>query len=167
MVPHFNRRKLLVFLFVVLVGGCMKAPSNLEQTIPKIIFFSTKDFKFYDTGFIKTYANGDISLEIFNVGHLLLRFLVFQDRICINQQCYAKASAVRQFFGNDAMRGIDFSEILQGKEIFGGKNKENLKNGYEQKLQIGSSKIVYQVTDKQIYFKENTSGFTLIVTELN
>ena len=99
--------------------------------------------------------------------HLLLRFLVFQDRICINQQCYAKASAVRQFFGNDAMRGIDFSEILQGREIFGGKNKENLKNGYEQKLQIGSSKIVYQVTDKQIYFKENTSGFTLIVTELN
>ena len=74
---------------------------------------------------------------------------------------------VRQFFGNDAMRGIDFSEILQGREIFGGKNKKNLKNGYEQKLQIGSSKIVYQVTDKQIYFKENTSGFTLIVTELN
>ena len=25
----------------------MKAPSSLEQTIPKIIFFSTKDFKFY------------------------------------------------------------------------------------------------------------------------
>ena len=65
------------------------------------------------------------------------------------------------------MHGNNLSEIVKGREIFGGKNKENWKNGYEQKLQIGSSKIVYQVTDKQIYFKENTSGFTLIVTELN
>ena len=58
-----------------MLGGCAKPSLSLEKTTPKIIFFSTKDFRFYDAGLIKSYSNGDISLEIFNAGHLLLEFL--------------------------------------------------------------------------------------------
>ena len=112
MVSYFNRRKFLIFLLLVVLGGCAKPSLSLEKTTPKIIFFSTKDFRFYDAGLIKSYSNGDISLEIFNVGHLLLEVLVFKNRICLNQQCYAKNTITRKLFGNDGLLELDFKAIF-------------------------------------------------------
>ncbi|MCL9820523.1 hypothetical protein NCR96_02000 [Helicobacter sp. 14348-15] len=164
MVSHFNRRKFLIFLLLVVLGGCAKPSLSLEKTTPKIIFFSTKDFRFYDAGLIKSYSNGDISLEIFNAGHLLLEFLVFKNRICLNQQCYAKNTITRKLFGNDGLLELDFKAILEGKEILGGKNKAVFNEGYEQRINDINYQITYQVTAQMISFKELNSGFTLIIS---
>ena len=163
MVSYFNRRKFLIFLLLVVLGGCAKPSLSLEKTTPKIIFFSTKDFRFYDAGLIKSYSNGDISLEIFNAGHLLLEFLVFKNRICLNQQCYAKNTITRKLFGNDGLLELDFKAILEGKEILGGKNKVVFNEGYEQRINDINYQITYQVTAQMISFKELNSGFTLII----
>ncbi|MCL9819386.1 hypothetical protein [Helicobacter colisuis] len=164
MVSYFNRRKFLIFLLLVVLGGCAKPSLSLEKTTPKIIFFSTKDFRFYDAGLIKSYSNGDISLEIFNAGHLLLEFLVFKNRICLNQQCYAKNTITRKLFGNDGLLELDFKAILEGKEILGGKNKAVFNEGYEQRINDINYQITYQVTAQMISFKELNSGFTLIIS---
>ena len=164
MVSYFNRRKFLIFLLLVVLGGCAKPSLSLEKTTPKIIFFSTKDFRFYDVGLIKSYSNGDISLEIFNAGHLLLEFLVFKNRICLNQQCYAKNTITRKLFGNDGLLELDFKAILEGKEILGGKNKVVFNEGYEQRINDINYQITYQVTAQMISFKELNSGFTLIIS---
>ena len=164
MVSYFNRRKFLIFLLLVVLGGCAKPSLSLEKTTPKIIFFSTKDFRFYDVGLIKSYSNGDISLEIFNAGHLLLEFLVFKNRICLNQQCYAKNTITRKLFGNDGLLELDFKAILEGKEILGGKNKAVFNEGYEQRINDINYQITYQVTAQMISFKELNSGFTLIIS---
>ena len=164
MVSYFNRRKFLIFLLLVVLGGCAKPSLSLEKTTPKIIFFSTKDFRFYDVGLIKSYSNGDISLEIFNAGHLLLEFLVFKNRICLNQQCYAKNTITRKLFGNDGLLELDFKAILEGKEILGGKNKVVFNEGYEQRINDINYQITYQVTAQMISFKEFNSGFTLIIS---
>ncbi|MCI2236339.1 MULTISPECIES: hypothetical protein [Helicobacter] len=164
MVSYFNRRKFLIFLLLVVLGGCAKPSLSLEKTTPKIIFFSTKDFRFYDAGLIKSYSNGDISLEIFNAGHLLLEFLVFKNRICLNQQCYAKNTITRKLFGNDGLLELDFKAILEGKEILGGKNKVVFNEGYEQRINDINYQITYQVTAQMISFKELNSGFTLIIS---
>ena len=164
MVSYFNRRKFLIFLLLVVLGGCAKPSLSLEKTTPKIIFFSTKDFRFYDAGLIKSYSNGDISLEIFNAGHLLLEFLVFKNRICLNQQCYAKNTISRKLFGNDGLLELDFKAILEGKEILGGKNKVVFNEGYEQRINDINYQITYQVTAQMISFKELNSGFTLIIS---
>ena len=164
MVSYFNRRKFLIFLLLVVLGGCAKPSLSLEKTTPKIIFFSTKDFRFYDAGLIKSYSNGDISLEIFNAGHLLLEFLVFKNRICLNQQCYAKNTITRKLFGNDGLLELDFKAILEGKEILGGKNKVVFNEGYEQRINDINYQITYQVTAQMISFKEFNSGFTLIIS---
>ena len=164
MVSYFNRRKFLIFLLLVVLGGCAKPSLSLEKTTPKIIFFSTKDFRFYDAGLIKSYSNGDISLEIFNAGHLLLEFLVFKNRICLNQQCYAKNTITRKLFGNDGLLELDFKAILEGKEILGGKNKAVFNEGYEQRINDINYQITYQVTAQMISFKERNSGFTLIIS---
>ncbi|EES89840.1 hypothetical protein [Helicobacter canadensis] len=164
MVSYLNRRKFLIFLFLVAFGGCAKPSLSLEKTTPKIIFFSTKDFRFYDTGLIKSYSNGDISLEIFNAGHLLLEFYVSKNRICLNQQCYATASLIRKLFGNDGLLELDFKAILEGREIFMGKNKKILKEGYEQRINDANNQVVYKVTTGTISFKELKSGFSLIIS---
>ena len=164
MVSYFNRRKFLIFLLLVVLGGCAKPSLSLEKTTPKIIFFSTKDFRFYDAGLINSYSNGDISLEIFNAGHLLLEFLVFKNRSCLNEQCYAKNTITRKLFGNDGLLELDFKAILEGKEILGGKNKVVFNEGYEQRINDINYQITYQVTAQMISFKEFNSGFTLIIS---
>ena len=164
MVSYFNRRKFLIFLLLVVLGGCAKPSLSLEKTTPKIIFFFTKDFRFYDAGLIKSYSNGDISLEIFNAGHLLLEFLVFKNRICLNQQCYAKNTITRKLFGNDGLLELDFKAILEGKEILGGKNKVVFNECYDQIINDINYQISYQVTAQMISFKELNSGFTLIIS---
>lgn len=163
MVSYLNRRKFLIFLLLIGLGGCAKIPPSLEKTTPKIIFFATKDFRFYDTGLIKSYSNGDMALEIFNAGHLLLEFLISQNGICLNQQCYAKESLIRKFFGNDGLLELDFKAVLEGREILGGKGKKALKEGFSQRISDGNNEVVYEVGAGVISFRELKSGFSLLI----
>ncbi len=163
MVSYFNRRKFLIFLLLIGLGGCAKIPPSLEKTTPKIIFFATKDFRFYDTGLVKSYSNGDMALEIFNAGHLLLEFFISQNRVCFNRQCYAKDSLIRKLFGNDGLLELDFKAILEGREILGGKNKRVLKEGFEQRINDGNNQVIYEVGASEISLRELKSGFSLVI----
>ena len=90
--------------------------------------------------------------------------MVFKNRICLNQQCYAKNTITRKLFGNDGLLELDFKAILEGKEILGGKNKVVFNEGYEQRINDINYQITYQVTAQMISFKELNSGFTLIIS---
>ena len=149
MVSRINWRAVLSFflpclvLFVML--GCEKAPSPLQDSTTKAIFFSTKDFRFYDLGFVKSFAN-HTSLEIFNAGVALLKMDCYKDKICLNASCYAKDSITRRFFGSDAFRDLDFIALLNGKEIFNGENKSDFEKGFSQTITRDSLTLSYKVT---------------------
>ncbi|WP_104722701.1 hypothetical protein [Helicobacter mesocricetorum] len=164
MVSYFNRRRVLVALLLsfafLIVLGCAKYSPKLQQTTPKIIFFATKDFRFYDTGFIKVSPN-QTALEIFNTGHLLLSFLSFKNTICLNQQCYAKDTVIRRYFGDDSLKELDFQLLLQGKEIFLGENKMPLEDGFYQMIKRGNLEIHYKVSKEGIFFEEKKNKFVL------
>ena len=167
MVSRFNWRRILIaFSAILLFGGCASRPQNLTKSTPKVVFFSTNAFKFYDTGFIKEYPN-KTSLQIFNAGVLLLDFSVNKNRVCINDDCYAKESVIRKFFQNDSLNALDFRDILLGKVIFEGKNLQKNSNGFTQNINFGNSKITYKVNSDSIFFKENKSKFTLEITNIN
>lgn len=173
MVSCSYRRRILIcqaFLSFLIslglwVGGCAKSPQILESTSPKIIFFKTSEFQFYDTGFVKKYPN-KTALEIFNAGNLLLDFSVFKNQICLNGQCYSPLSLIRNFFKNDALAGLDFEAILLGKEIFQGKNKIQNAKGFSQKLSFQENVIFYQVSQDKIVFRDEKSGFILEISNL-
>ena len=149
MVSRINWRAVLspflscLVLFVML--GCAKAPSPLQDSTTKAIFFSTKDFRFYDLGFVKSFANYT-SLELFNAGVVLLKMDCYNNKICLNSTCYAKDSITRRFFGSDAFRDLDFIALLKGKEIFNGENKNNFSQGFSQTITRDSLKLFYKVT---------------------
>ena len=169
MVSYFNRRRILTILLFsfgfLIVLGCAKHSPKLQQITPKIIFFSTKDFRFYDTGFIKVLPN-ETTLEVFNTGHLLFSLSSFKNKICLNQQCYAKDTIIRKYFGDDSLRGLDFRLLLQGKEIFLGENKVLLENGFYQTIKRGNLEIYYEVSKEEIFFEERENKFILKIENL-
>ena len=168
MVSCFNRRRVLIALLLsfsfLMVLGCAKYSPKLQQTAPKIIFFSTKDFRFYDTCFIKVLPN-QVALEIFNTGHLLFSLVSFKNKICLNQQCYAKDTIIRKYFGDDSLRELDFGLLLQGKEIFLGENKVLLENGFYQTIKRGNLEIYYEVSKEKIFFEEKNEKFILKIED--
>lgn len=169
MVSYFNRRRILITLLLsftlLIVLGCAKHNPKLQQTTPRIIFFSTKDFQFYDTGFIRVLPN-KTALEIFNAGHLLFSLSSFKNKICLNQQCYAKDTLIRKYFGDDSLKELDFGFLLQGKEIFLGENKVLLKDGFSQIIKRGNLEIYYEVSKEGIFFEEKKNKFILKIENL-
>nr|WP_317381117.1 hypothetical protein [uncultured Helicobacter sp.] len=141
--------------------GCAKAPSALQNSTTKTIFFSTKDFRFYDLGFVKSYANST-SLEIFNAGAVLLKMDCYKNKICLNTKCYAKDSIVRHFFGNDGFRELDFQAVLKGWEIFNGENKVGIQNGFSQRILRQGLELNYNSTQDSISLEiKNTQKKTI------
>lgn len=168
MVSRINWRAVLSTIFVVLFAfGCAKAPSALQNSTTKTIFFSTKDFRFYDLGFIKTFTN-HTSLEIFNAGAVLLKMDCYKDKICLNTKCYAKDSVMRNFFGNDAFRGLDFQAVLKGREIFNGENKVRIQNGFLQKITKEGLELNYTSTQNSIALEiKNLQKKTIFSLQIN
>ncbi|MCI5968426.1 hypothetical protein [Helicobacter sp.] len=149
MVSRINWRAILSTTFVVLFAfGCAKTPI-LQNSTTKTIFFSTKDFRFYDLGFVKSYPNYT-SLEIFNAGTALLKMDCYKDKICLNGECYAKDSIVRKFFGSDTFRELDFQVVLKGQEIFSGENKVRIQNGFLQIIMREGLELNYSTTQDSI-----------------
>lgn len=148
MVSYLNRRTILNLAFLCfslcVILGCAKAPQKLQNSTSKTIFFSTKDFRFYDLGFVKSYPNRT-TLEIFNAGTLLLQMECFQDKVCLNQTCYSKDSFMRRLLGEDSFSDLDLKAALLGEEIFEGENKQVTENGFTQMLKRGNSTLRYQV----------------------
>ena len=120
-----------------------------DSAIKTIFFLSTKDFKFYDLGFVKSYSN-HISLEIFNAGTLLFKMDCYKDKICFNAQCYAKESMTWRLFGSDAFRELDFIALLKGREIFSGENKHQTLEGFSQTFIEKGMQLDYIVTKDSI-----------------
>ncbi len=171
MVSYLNRRTILNLAFfclaLLMILGCSKTPQNRQNTTPKTIFFSTKDFRFYDLGFIKSYPN-HTTLEIFNAGHLLLQMECFKNKICLNQTCYSKDSFSRRLFGGDVFSDLDFGAVLLGNEIFFGQNKQINSSGFIQIIKQGNSLLHYQVkTDSVTLRIQNAQSKTKFVLEIS
>ncbi|WP_299383503.1 hypothetical protein [Helicobacter sp. UBA3407] len=153
MVSYLNRRTILSLAFLGLtlfvVFGCAKTPENIQNSTSKTIFFSTKDFKFYDLGFIKTYPN-HTTLEIFNAGVLLLQMECYANKVCLNQTCYSKDSFMRRLLGDSHFDDLDLQAVLLGNEIFFGQNKLPNASGFTQNLKRGNHSLSYQVQSDSI-----------------
>ncbi|MBX7490322.1 hypothetical protein [Helicobacter turcicus] len=168
MVSCINWRTILSVIWVTLsTFGCAKAPSVLQDSVTKTIFFSTKDFKFYDLGFVKSYTDYT-SLEIFNAGAALLKMDCYKDKICLNTQCYAKDSITRKFFGSNAFRELDFIALLKGQEIFSGENKHTIPNGFSQNIMREGLELNYTATQDSIALEiKNLQKKTIFLLQIH
>jgi len=114
-------------------------------TEPKLILFSTKNFRFYDAGFIKRYVDR-LELEIFSAGTLVLHLEIFPDTICLNGECASKKRVVQELFGQEYHQEI-LDDILLGRDIA----------GYS---------VTYERSADRILFKDEKNRVLLLIKRL-
>lgn len=75
---------------------------------------------------------------------------------------------MRNFFGNDAFRGLDFQAVLKGREIFNGENKVRIQNGFLQKITKEGLELNYTSTQNSIALEiKNLQKKTIFSLQIN
>jgi hypothetical protein len=125
--------------------GCSQKYTSHENYI---ITIKTKNLKYSDIGIISKSKTG-VKVDIFSVGNQILE-LVLEDFISINGETPIPYSIFNSKFLTQNYPNTIIKNIFRGREIFNGKNRKEIKNGFEQSI----GKIKYRVTKTEIRFKD-------------
>jgi len=126
------------FLLPFLTGCAVK-------TTPVFITFKSPQIKISDEGFLKEGFNYK-ELTIYKAGNVPVKFLIKNNKICINNQCINKYYFIKKYF-DESDKNI-FDTILEKKPF---KNIKiiKIKDGFIQK-----KRFFYKVTKNSVLFKD-------------
>ena len=155
-----------IILFGILLSSCGTPPLMEEQTkidekYLKLVLIKSKNISFYDFGLLN--LTPEITLELFKLGKSIGKFTIKEREVCFIDDCAPKWVASRAFFGDVGYDTL-FEEILSKKDIFDGIGKSLGANGVvTQKFSFGGNDFIYEHSPDIIYFKNLTSGVTVII----
>lgn len=137
---------------LLLVGCAFKKP---DISNPYLIVFKTPQWRFADTGYIRT--GSDVAeIEVFEAGHRLLR-LQIENRVCVEGEgCMSKSGFNEAYLSPDYPDDF-FFHLLRGEPIHGGRDLHETETGFEQHV----DGLLYRVSPKQIYFKDTNRGILI------
>jgi hypothetical protein len=113
-----------------------------------LITIKTNKLKYSDIGIISKSQNS-VKVEIFSVGNQILE-LELDSFVSVNGDTPIPYSIFNSKFLAQNYPNKIIKNIFRGKEIFNGKNRKEMKNGFEQNI----GKIKYRVTKTEIRFKD-------------
>ncbi|EJF07504.1 hypothetical protein ThvES_00003420 [Thiovulum sp. ES] len=125
--------------------GCSQKYISHENYL---ITIKTNRLKYSDIGIISRSENG-VKVEIFSVGNQILE-LELDSFVSVNGETPIPYSIFNSKFLSKKYPEQIIKNIFSGKEIFGGKNRQNIYDGFQQKIE----NINYRVTKKEIRFKD-------------
>ncbi|MBR7118566.1 MAG: hypothetical protein IKC84_04265 [Helicobacteraceae bacterium] len=155
-----------IILFGILLSSCGTPPLIEEQTkidekYLKLVLIKSKNISFYDFGLLN--LTPEITLELFKLGKSIGKFTIKEREVCFIDDCAPKWVASKAFFGDVGYDTL-FEEILSKKDIFDGIGKSLGANGVvTQKFSFGGNDFIYEHSPDIIYFKNLTSGVTVII----
>lgn len=155
-----------IILFGILLSSCGTPPLIEEQTkidekYLKLVLIKSKNISFYDFGLLN--LTPEITLELFKLGKSIGKFTIKKREVCFIDDCAPKWVASKAFFGDVGYDTL-FEEILSKKDIFDGIGKSLGANGVvTQKFSFGGNDFIYEHSPDIIYFKNLTSGVTVII----
>lgn len=155
-----------IILFGILLSSCGTPPLIEEQTKIdekdlKLVLIKSKNISFYDFGLLN--LTPEITLELFKLGKSIGKFTIKEREVCFIDDCAPKWVASKAFFGDVGYDTL-FEEILSKKDIFDGIGKSLGANGVvTQKFSFGGNDFIYEHSPDIIYFKNLTSGVTVII----
>lgn len=151
----------IVFLLLLLSGCATKMSITSSNTY--LVSIKNKQIAFSDTGFLnygKEYAN----LQILSAGTALFNLEVSQS-VCLDGKCTDHLSFNKLFFNQEHYEGM-IGELLMMKPIYDGQNCVITNDGFEQKIDLPNSHIIYTVHQKNLYFKDSKNGILMKLKEL-
>ncbi len=149
---------MLVIAFLYILNSCIGNMPIYKNSKSFYIVFKTPSFKYADMGFISK-ANDEVKVEIYSNGVSLMRLRVTLNQVCMSKlKCMSTKEFNKKFLNSNYPEDTLY-HIFRGEEIFNGKNRINLENGFEQK--IGS--IFYKVQRDKIIFIDNLNNIKIEV----
>ena len=144
-----SRMKYTLLILILLLSAC--STKNYEISEAKIIIIKSPKIKFADIGYVRS-SDNSIELEMYMAGHIVQRIHI-NHLICVDAGCMSKSG-----FNDDYLVSAYPSDLLQnillGREIYDGKAKEIVENGFEQKISTNEVDINYKVSEREIFFKD-------------
>ena len=161
---------IFIIFFIIFFSSCGTPPLPEEQAIIpkkdlKLVLIKSKNISFYDFGLLN--LTPEITLELFKLGKSIGKFIIKEREICFVDDCAPKWVASKAFFGDVGYDTL-FEEILSKKDIFDGIGKNLNANGViTQKFSFGGNDFIYEHSADIIYFKNLTSGITIIIDKFS
>ena len=155
-------RFFLLVSFVLLMGGC--SIKEYTQTKSKLLTLKTKKLRFSDLAYLRN--SGDaLEVELFVAGHVFKR-LTLNHLICISDEgCITKSRFNKEFLSTAYPNDL-LGEVFLGKPIYNGKNLQKTSYGFMQTIDDEAVKILYKVSQQQIYFKDKKNHILIKIKEL-
>lgn len=154
---------LWVSLLVLFIGGCTTKHYSVSE--PKMITIKSPKLKFADMGYIR--HEGDaVEVELFTAGVAVEKISIDKE-VCVSSGCMSEEKFVKEYlypdYPADTMR-----RILQGADIFGGINKEELCQGtLYQTIRNDDMDIIYRRKGGDIYFKDRLNSLMIKIGNLD
>ncbi len=137
-----------IFFFI----GCA------TKTTPVYVSIKSPKIRVSDAGFLKE-GIGYKEIIIYKAGNAPVKFVLKENRICINDKCYNKFMFMKRYF-----RGYekDFFDKILSKKPLSLKNLQKTKDGFIQK----SKNIVYIVKENSVLFKDRKRHIIVFIKYL-
>ena len=145
----------------VIFSGCAKNSPQNSQAVSFTVISPT--LKVSDAGFIHKFKE-KTELQIYNSGISILKMDISENKICLNSACDDEPTFNRKFFKNSHYNGF-FSDILNHKPIYNGKNLQKTECGFIQN--ISENFIEYKFCNNSIEFADTKNKIKIKLKEIN
>ena len=155
-------KKIILFAAALfLMNACTPKIPQYQKELSSFILFKTPTIKYADMGFVSK-AKNETKVAIYSNGVALMELRFLPNQICLkNKGCMSANEFNKQFLHTNYPPNT-LMHIFQGREIFNGKNKIIIKDGFMQK--IGS--ITYKVQGNLIEFVDTIANIKIKVQPL-
>ncbi len=155
-------------MVAVLLPGCLSVqPTPQGRERSTFVVMKTPVLSYADQGFISKSADA-VMLEIYASGVAVMKLKISNGQVCNGTglfSCMPKEEFNKRYLST-SYPADTFEKILRGEPIFGGRNLEQMKGGFSQRLtQRGSYAIVYKVFNHAIAFHDTISHIIIKVKE--
>lgn len=163
MAPYIvNFSVLGMAFFGLIIGGCSAKHYSISE--PKMITIKSPKLKFADTGYIR-HEGEAVEVELFTAGVAVEKISIDKE-VCVSAGCMSEEKFVKEYlypdYPADTMR-----RILQGSDIFGGINKEELCQGtLYQTIRNDEMDIIYRRKGNDIYFKDRLNSLMIKISDM-
>ncbi len=146
--------KLLALLLgAFIINSCVGSMPEYKNTQSHYIIFKTPKFAYADMGFVAKAPN-EVKVEIYSNGQAVVRLRITPTQVCMSQlKCMSGKKFNSEYLGAPYPEDTLF-RVFRGEEIFNGEGKEELGDGFIQR--VGS--VEYKVVGDKVSFIDSTNG---------
>lgn len=134
---------------------------NYEMNVSKLIVIKSPQIKYADLGYIRGHGNS-IKVELYAMGNVV-KSIEINRFICVDDGCMLKTAFNEKYLSGSYPSDI-LENVILGHAIYDGKNLRKLYDGYIQNIKDENVDISYEVTSKQIRFRDSKNGILLKIS---